>query len=125
MSINEEDNQSTPERTPNIYDKDYREQTNENRPDPGAKRNVGLGGETQRRGQKDKLENLHIGGSEATGYGANDPDEVESTAQGPGFEFEGSYEEGDGSVNGIRTDDQPFGSDETEPNENAEGYKRI
>jgi len=125
MAILEEDNQNTTDRPNNIYDKDYREQTNENRPDPSAKRNVGLGGETERRGQKDKLENLHIGGNEATGYGANDPDSVESTAQGPGFEAEGSYEEGDGSVNGVRLNDQPFGSDKTEPNENSEGYKHI
>lgn len=125
MAIREEADQNKASRPENIYDKDYREQTNENRPDPTAKRNIGLGGETQRSGQKDKLENLHIGGNEATGYGANDPNEVESIAQGPGFEFEGSYEEGDGSVNGIRTEDQPFGSDETKPNENAEGYNRI
>lgn len=125
MAIQEENQQNTPAKTENVYDKDYRQQTNGNYPDPSAKRNVGLGGETERRGQKDKLENLHIGGNEVSGYGANDPNEVESIAQGPGFEFEGSYEEGDGTVNGVRSADQPFGSDETEPNENASGYNRI
>ncbi|GEO06884.1 hypothetical protein AAE02nite_45480 [Adhaeribacter aerolatus] len=125
MAISEENQENTPAKSANIYDKDYREQTNGNQPDPSAKRNVGRGGETERPGQKDKLENLHIGGNEVSGYGANDPEEVESTAQGPGFEFEGSYEEGDGTVNGVRSTDQPLDSDTTEPNENASGYNRI
>jgi len=125
MAISEENNQTTPAKAGNIYDKDYREQTNGNQPDPSAKRNIGRNGETERSGQMDKLENLHIGGNETTGYGANSPDSVESIAQGPGFEYEGSYEEGDGSVNGIRTNDQPLGSDTTEPNENESGYERI
>jgi hypothetical protein len=125
MAIREEDQQNTPDRPKNIFDKDKREQTNGNRPDPSAKRNVGLNGDTERKGQKDKLENLHIGGNETTGYGANNPEDIESFAQGPGFEFEGSYDEMDGSINGIRSSDQPLDSDTTEPNENAEGYKRI
>ena len=125
MAIREEDQQNTPDRPNNIYDKDKQEQTNGNRPDPSAKRNIGLNGDTERKGQKDKLENLHIGGNETTGDGANDPEDIESFAQGPGFEFDGSYDEMDGSVNGIRSSDQPLDSDTTEPNENAEGYKRI
>lgn len=125
MAIREEDQQTTPDRPKNIFDKDKQEQTNGNQPDPSAKRNVGLNGDTERSGQKDKLENMHIGGNEITGYGANDPDSIESFAQGPGFEYEGSYDEMDGSVNGIRSSDQPLDSDKTEPNENAEGYKRV
>ena len=85
-----------------------------NHPDPSAKRNIGPNGETERRGQKDKLENLHIGGNEATGYGANDPKNVEAFAQGPGFEAEGSDTAMDDDVNGIRSRQQPFGSNDTE-----------
>ncbi|MDX5348688.1 MAG: hypothetical protein LPJ89_07555 [Hymenobacteraceae bacterium] len=74
----------------NIYN-DYRQsQTNENVPDPSAKRNIGLGGETQRHNQKDNLDNLVIRGNEVTGYGANDHKHAGENAQGPGFEAEGS-----------------------------------
>lgn len=125
MAINEEDQQTTPNKPKNIYEKDYREQTNGNHPDPSAKRNVNSNGDTERSGQMDKLENMHIGGNETTGYGANDPNSIESIAQGPGFEFEGSYDEMDGNTNGIRTQDQPLDSKETEPNENESGYERI
>ncbi|RAU81769.1 hypothetical protein [Pontibacter arcticus] len=83
-----------------------------NQPDPSAKRNVAQNGDTERTGQKDQLQNLHIGGNEATGYGANDPKSIESHAQGPGFEFEGSDTAMDDSVSGIRTGDQKFGDDE-------------
>jgi hypothetical protein len=88
-----------------------------NHPDPSAKRNIGRNGETERPDQKDKLENLHIGGNEATGYGANDETDVESFAQGPGFEFEGSDTGMDDSVAGIRSGDQPLGEDEERPND--------
>jgi hypothetical protein len=125
MAIREENEDTAPERVKSVFDPHVQNQTNENRPDPTAKRNIGPFGETQRRGQKDKLKNMHIGGNEVTGYGANDPDSVDYLAQGPGFEAEGSYEEADGSVNGVRSQDQPFGSDTTEPNENEEGYRQI
>lgn len=84
-----------------------------NNPDPSAKRNIGLGGDEERKGQKDKLQNLHIGGNETTGYGANDPTDVESFAQGPGFEFEGSDTAMDDDVNGVRSREQPLNSDKT------------
>ncbi|MCC9135022.1 hypothetical protein ACFSKU_18985 [Pontibacter silvestris] len=83
-----------------------------NTPDPSAKRNIGPGGEQERAGQKDKLENLHIGGNETTGYGDNDHSSVESFAQGPGYEYEGSDTAMDDSVSGIRRGDQPLGEDE-------------
>jgi hypothetical protein len=125
MAIQEEDKEKAPDQVKNIFDPYVENQTNENRPDPTAKRNIGPFGETERRGQKDKLKNMHIGGNEVTGYGANDPDSVDYLAQGPGFEVEGSFEEADGSVNGVRSQDQPFGSNTTEPNENEEGYRQI
>ena len=125
MAIREEDQQTTPSSPKNIYDKDYREQTNGNQPDPSAKRNVGLNGDTERTGQMDKLENMHIGGNETTGYGANDPNSVESIAQGPGFEFEGSYDAMDGTNNGIRNGEQPLDSDKKEPQENQQDNDRI
>jgi hypothetical protein len=125
MAKREENEDTAPEGVKSVFDPHVQNQTNENRPDPTAKRNIGPFGETQRRGQKDKLKNMHIGGNEVTGYGANDPDSVDYLAQGPGFETEGSYEESDGSVNGVRSQDQPFGSDTTEPNENEEGYRQI
>ena len=103
---------------------DYnQDQTNGNQPDPSAYRNVGPRGETERNDQKDRLENMHIGGNETTGYGANDPDNKESFAQGPGFEFEGSYDEMDGNTNGVRTNEQPFGSKETNPDDSD--YSRV
>ncbi|WP_026464610.1 hypothetical protein [Adhaeribacter aquaticus] len=127
MGIFEDDDDENKTRsTKNIFEKDKREQTNGNIPDPSAKRNVGPNGDLERKGQMDRLENLHIGGNEATGYGANDPDSVESISQGPGFEVEGSYEAGeDGAVNGIRSGDQEFGSKEVKPNENVSGYENI
>ena len=88
-----------------------------NHPDPSAKRNIGPNGETERPGQKDKLENLHIGGNETTGYGANDPDSVESISEGPGFEFEGSDTGMDDDVAGIRRGDQPLGEDKKKPDD--------
>jgi len=106
------------DKTPDNINNDYRERVGMgNHPDPSAKRNIGQNGETERLDQKDKLENLHIGGNEATGYGANDPDSKESYAQGPGFEFEGSDTAMDDSVNGIRRGDQPFGGDSEESND--------
>jgi len=117
MAIREEDQQNTPAKPDNIYDKNRRSQTNDNRPDPSAKRNVGYGGDLERPGQKDKLENLHIGGNEGTGYGDNNPDSIEEFAQGPGFEYEGSDTAMDDSVNGIRSRDQSLGDNDTEPND--------
>jgi hypothetical protein len=125
MAIREENEDTAPKQEKNILDPYVQSQTNENRPDPTAKRNIGPSGETERRGQKDKLKNMHIGGNEVTGYGANDPDSIDYQAQGPGFENEGSFEEADGSVNGIRSQDQPFGSSGTEPNENEDGYRQL
>ncbi|MGV3541045.1 MAG: hypothetical protein ACO1OQ_14615 [Rufibacter sp.] len=117
MAILDNDKQN-PDRPGNIHDESHQRNAPGNHPDPTAKRNIGLGGDTERNDQKDKLENLHIGGNEITGYGANDRSDTEAFAQGPGFEFEGSYEEMDGSVNGVRSTDQPFGSEDTEPSEN-------
>ncbi|MFD2245479.1 hypothetical protein [Pontibacter ruber] len=117
MAIREEDQQNTPDKPENIFDKNRQSQTNKNYPDPSAKRNVGYGGDLERKGQKDKLENLHIGGNEVTGYGDNNPDSVEEFAQGPGFEYEGSDTAMDDSMNGIRSTDQPLDSDHTEPND--------
>ncbi len=94
-----------------------------NRPDPSAKRNMGPEGFTERPGQKDKLKNLHIGGNETTGYGANDPKSRESFAQGPGFEYEGSDTGMDDDVAGIRRGDQPLGDDEEKP-DNADYGRR-
>lgn len=91
--------------------------SNDNRPDPTAKRNIGLGGDTEREGQKDKLQNLHIGGNETTGYGANSSKSIEAFAQGPGFEYEGSDTGMEGDVAGIRRGDQPLGAHEEEPDD--------
>ncbi|TXK46366.1 hypothetical protein FVR03_10790 [Pontibacter qinzhouensis] len=108
MAIRDEDKKSTPDKPKNVHDDFNKRVTIGNEPDPSAKRNVGRGGDLERDDQKDKLENMHIGGNEATGYGANDPKSKESYAQGPGFEFEGSDTAMDDSVNGIRNSDQPF-----------------
>ncbi|QCR22841.1 hypothetical protein [Pontibacter sp. SGAir0037] len=94
-----------------------------NNPDPSAKRNIGPNGETERRGQKDKLENMHIGGNEATGYGANTQENIEASAQGPGFEFEGSDTAMDDDVNGVRSSQQGFGEDEAK-RDNADHSRR-
>lgn len=117
MATNDEDIQNTPNRPKNIHDKHREGQTMGNRPDPGAKRNVGYGGDLERADQKDSLENLHIAGNETTGYGANNPKSTEEFAQGPGFEYEGSDTAMDDDVNGIRSRQQPFGADDTEPND--------
>ncbi|MCJ8166713.1 hypothetical protein MKJ04_17840 [Pontibacter sp. E15-1] len=106
------------EKTPDNINNDYRERVGMgNHPDPSAKRNIGPNGETERPNHKDKLENLHIGGNETTGYGANDPKSTESFAQGPGFEFEGSDTGMDDNVAGIRRGDQPLGEDKEEPDD--------
>lgn len=73
--------------------------------DPTAARNTGANGYTQRNNQKDKLENLHIGGSETSPQGGNDHNSAGEQAQGPGFEVEGSYE----LDYNIRTREQKFG----------------
>jgi len=122
-SIFGEDEQASSKTPKSTKEKDFHEQTNDNHPDPSAKRNVGLNGKTERNDQKDQLENLHIGGNEVSGYGANDPDSKESISQGPGFEFEGSYDEMNGTNNGLRTQDQPLDSDQKEGNE--ADYSRI
>lgn len=119
MNINDEDKakEEITDRPDNV-NSDYNERvSNDNHPDPTAKRNIGLGGDTEREGQKDKLQNLHIGGNEATGYGANSSKSTESFAQGPGFEYEGSDTGMNGDVAGIRRGDQPLGADEVEPDE--------
>lgn len=123
MAIRDEDNHAADSRPSSVNDETHQRNAPGNHPDPSAKRNTGLNGETERNDQKDKLENLHIGGNEITGYGANDTTEKEAFAQGPGFEYEGSSQEMDGSVNGVRRKDQPLGSDGTEPSEND--YNRI
>lgn len=94
-----------------------------NHPDPSAKRNVGPGGDLEREGQKDKLQNLHIGGNETTGYGANDHKSVDNISQGPGFEYEGSDTAMDDNVNGIRSREQPLNSNETK-DDNADHSRR-
>jgi hypothetical protein len=76
--------------------------------DPSAHRNMGANGYTQRSDQKDQLENLHIGGDERTPQGANDHTSAGESAQGPGFESEGSYEKD----MDIRTREQKFGEKE-------------
>lgn len=74
----------------NRTDTEYkREEANGNLGDPSAKRNLGPDNTTQRPNQKDELANLHIGGNETTGYGANTTGANENAA-GPGFEAEGS-----------------------------------
>jgi len=93
---------------------DYKERVSmDNHPDPSAKRNIGPDGDLERAGQKDKLQNLHNQGNETTGYGANDTTDIESFAQGPGFEYEGSDTAMDDDVNGVRSKEQPLGSKKT------------
>jgi hypothetical protein len=87
MKSEEKDKQEGSSR--NKSDSEYKkDQANGNLGDPTAKRNIGLGGQMSRPNQKDELENLHIQGNEATGYGAN-TEEPNENAQGPGFEAEG------------------------------------
>jgi hypothetical protein len=78
--------------------------------DPTAYRNAGARGYSQRTGQMDQLENLHIGGSDTTPYGANDHDSDPGKQQGPGYEAEGTYEL-DHEAN-LRTREQKFGDKE-------------
>lgn len=122
MATTEEDSKA-PDAINNIHDDSHQLNAPGNKPDPSAKRNIGLNGETERNDQKDQLENLHIGGNEITGYGANDPTEKESYSQGPGFEFEGSSQAMDGTQNGVRSTDQPLGSKETEETDTE--YDRV
>ncbi|MFB9864775.1 hypothetical protein EFA69_14355 [Rufibacter immobilis] len=109
--------------TGNINDDYHQRNAPGNSPDPSAKRNIGLGGDTERNDQKDRLENLHIGGNEITGYGANDPNSKESDTQGPGFEYEGSYQAMGGSADGVRMHDQPLDSKDTDEEETD--YNRL
>lgn len=76
--------------------------------DPSAHRNQGPGGYTQRSGQKDQLENLHIGGSDIEPSGGNDHVNDPGKQQGPGYEAEGTYE----LDHQLRTRDQKFGDDQ-------------
>ncbi|NEM99205.1 hypothetical protein [Pontibacter burrus] len=117
MAIEEENRQNTPSREKNINSDYNKRMTMNNKPDPSAKRSIGLGGQMERSGQKDKLENMHIRGDETTGYGANDPKSVDYLAQGPGFEFEGSDTAMDDDLNGIRSKEQPLGDKNTKPND--------
>ncbi|MFC5269829.1 hypothetical protein [Adhaeribacter terreus] len=80
-----------------------RDQANGNIGDPSSKRNIGLGGETQRDNQKDELENLCIAGDEVSGYGANNHTDIGENAAGPGFEAEGSEFSND---NPVRDEDE-------------------
>ncbi|MCC2545126.1 hypothetical protein LJY25_01600 [Hymenobacter sp. BT175] len=76
--------------------------------DPSAHRNIGANGYTQRKDQKDQLENLHIGGDETTPQGGNQHYSAGEQAQGPGFETEGSYE----LDYKVRSREQEFGEKE-------------
>ncbi|WP_018478592.1 hypothetical protein [Pontibacter roseus] len=120
MSIREEDQQNTPNKPKNVNEEHRKGQTMGNKPDPSAKRNVGYGGALERADQKDSLENLHIGGDETTGYGANNPNSTEEFAQGPGFEFEGSDTAMDDEVNGIRSRPQELGDKDTKPSDSEQ-----
>ncbi len=73
--------------------------------DASARRNIGANGYTQRTGQKDQLENLHIGGSETAPQGGNDHETAGENASGPGFETEGNVD----LSNPTRSRDQEFG----------------
>lgn len=125
MDTRDENKNKAPGHVKSIHDTHVQNETNGNRPDPGAKRNIGLHGETERRGQKDKLKNMHIAGNETTGYGANNPDSKDYMNQGPGFEAEGSFQDAEGSPDGIRSQDQPFGSSKSGSEEEEEGYRQI
>ncbi|WP_162425882.1 hypothetical protein [Pontibacter pudoricolor] len=115
MATEEENIQNTPGSAKNVNSDFNKRVSMGNHPDPSAKRNIGPGGQTERSGQKDKLENMHIKGNETTGYGASDPSKsVEYLAQGPGFEFEGSDTAMNDDLNGIRSKDQPLGQNKSE-----------
>ncbi len=73
--------------------------------DPSARRNIGANGYTQRTGQKDQLENLHIGGSDHSPQGGNDHETPGENAAGPGFEVEGGVD----LSNPTRSRKQEFG----------------
>lgn len=117
MAIEEENQQNTPDAGKNVNSDFNKRVSMGNQPDPSAKRNVGPGGQLERPGQQDKLENLHIRGNETTGYGAHDKHNIKGHAQGPGFEFEGSDTAMDDDLNGIRSKEQPLGSKETKPDD--------
>jgi hypothetical protein len=115
MATEEENIQNTPSSAKNVNSDFNKRVSMGNHPDPSAKRNIGPDGQTERSGQKDKLENMHIKGNETTGYGASDTSKsVEYLAQGPGFEFEGSDTAMNDDLNGIRSKDQPLGETNTE-----------
>ena len=117
MTTEEENKHNNPDREKNVNSDYNKRMTLNNHPDPSAKRNIGPDGQTERAGQKNRLDNLHIEGNETTGYGANDSTSVDYLAQGPGFEFEGSDTAMDDDLNGIRSEDQPFGAKKTKPND--------
>jgi hypothetical protein len=112
MAIDKEDNAENriPKNEQLENERDYKknESNDKKGDDASAHRNIGANGYTQRTDQKDQLENLHIGGSDTTPYGANDHYNDGEQAQGPGFTKEGSNEMG----NSIRTRDQEFGEKE-------------
>ncbi|MCC3156867.1 hypothetical protein LJ737_06445 [Hymenobacter sp. 15J16-1T3B] len=96
-------------------DRDFEQIINNNADvdkDPTAYRSAGARGYSQRTDEKNKLENLHIGGSETTPQGGNNHAEDASKKQGAGFEVEGSYEL-DHEQN-LRTREQPFGASQPE-----------
>ncbi|WP_345163052.1 hypothetical protein [Nibribacter koreensis] len=119
MAIQEEDTNAAGN-VKNVNDNRHQGSEPGYRPDPSAKRNVGLGGDLERNDQKDKLENLHIGGNEVTGMGHLDRESTESHNQGPGFGVEGSDTSMGGENNGIRMKDQPLGKDPEQGNEKPE-----
>jgi hypothetical protein len=112
MAIDKEDNAENriPKNEQLENERNYKknESNDKKGDDASAHRNIGANGYTQRSDQKDQLENLHIGGSDTTPYGANDHYNAGEQAQGPGFTEEGSNEMG----NSIRTRDQEFGEKE-------------
>lgn len=79
--------------------------------DASAHRSQGPGGTTQRSGQKDQLENLHIGGAEGVPQGGNEHNEPNEQNSGPGFGTEGSVE----LDHQLRTREQKFGEDPAGP----------
>lgn len=87
-------------------EKEYQKsQANGTLGDASARRNIGANGYTQRTGQKDQLENLHIGGDERTPQGGNDHHTPNENAAGPGFQAEGGVD----LSNPIRSREQEFG----------------
>ncbi|AMM52511.1 hypothetical protein TH61_16830 [Rufibacter sp. DG15C] len=122
MAIQDEEN-TNPNRVKNVNDSQHQRNAPGNKPDPSAKRNVGLGGDLERNDQKDRLENLHIGGNEVTGMGHLDRNSTESHNQGPGFEAEGSDTFMGGENNGIRMKDQPLDEGQDQASNNPEPGK--